>query len=108
MNFYLVIIISELNCFGISENTQDNIERRAILDSIDDLKREMVPDLNHANKYNKATVGTFFSVRDPQNAMRSFGTFISKIDWAQSESLKTLFEPFSYLGREKPIDNQIT
>ena len=75
---------------------------------IDDLKREMVPDLNHANKYNKATVGTFFSVRDPQNAMRSFGTFISKIDWAQSESLKTLFEPFSYLGREKPIDNQIT
>ena len=55
------------------------------------------------NKANKATVGTFFSVRDPKNAMRSFGIFISKIDWSKSESLKALFLPFMYLGEEKPM-----
>ena len=29
------------------------------------------------------------------------GTFISKIDWSKSESLKNLFLPFMYLGEEK-------
>lgn len=53
----------------------------------------------------KATVGTFFSIRNPQNAMRSFGTFISKIAWSKSESLKELFLPFMYLGEEKPTEN---
>ncbi len=38
--------------------------------------------------------------------MRSFGTFISKIDWSKSESLKTLFLPFMYLGEEKPTENR--
>ena len=69
---------------------------------IDSLKGELAPGLNQTNKANKATVGTFFSVRNPQSAMRSFGTFISKIDWSKSESLNELFLPFMYLGEEKP------
>ena len=69
---------------------------------IDSLKGELVPELNQTNKANKATVGTFFSVRDPKNAMRSFGVFISKIDWSKSESLKELFLPFKCLGEKKP------
>ena len=44
---------------------------------IDALKAELVPDLNQINNANKATVGTFFSVRYPKKAMRSFGVFIS-------------------------------
>jgi hypothetical protein len=40
-------------------------------------------------------------VRNPKNAMRSFGTFISKIDWSKSESLNELFLPFGCLGEEK-------
>lgn len=71
---------------------------------IDSLKVELVPDLNQTNKADKATVGTYFSVRDPKNAMRSFGVFISKIDWAKSASLNQLFLPFAYLGAEKPTD----
>lgn len=51
----------------------------------------MMTELNQINKANKAAVGTFFSVRNPKDAMRSFGTFISKIDWSKSESLKNLF-----------------
>ena len=61
----------------------------------------MMTELNQINKANKAAVGTFFSVRNPKDAMRSFGTFISKIDWSRSESLKNLFLPFMYLGEEK-------
>lgn len=76
-----------------------------VVQFIDSLKCKLVPDLNKINKANKATVGTFFSVRDPKNAMRSFGIFISQIDWSQSESLKELFLPFKYLGEEKPIEN---
>ena len=68
---------------------------------IDSLKMELLPELNQTNKANKATVGTFFSVREPKNAMRSFGIFISKIDWSKSESLNALFLPFKYLGEEK-------
>ena len=74
-----------------------------VVQFIDSLKGELVPELNKINKANKATVGTFFSIRNPQNAMRSFGTFISKIDWSKSESLKELFSPFMYLGEEKPV-----
>ena len=59
----------------------------------------MMTELNQINKANKAAVGTFFSVRNPKDAMRSFGT--SKIDWSKSESLKKLFLPFMYLGEEK-------
>ena len=52
---------------------------------------------------NKATVGTFFSVSYPKNAMRSFAVFVSKIDWSKSASLNQLFLPFKYLGEDKPI-----
>ena len=34
----------------------------------------MMTELNQINKANKAAVGTFFSVRNPKDAMRSFGT----------------------------------
>lgn len=71
-----------------------------VVQFIDSLKGELAPELNQTNKANKATVGTFFSVRDPKNAMRSFGIFISKIDWSESESLRELFLPFENLGME--------
>lgn len=72
---------------------------------IDALKAGLVPDLNQINNANKATVGTFFSVRYPKKAMRSFGVFISKIDWSKSASLKQLFLPFKCLGEKKMIEN---
>lgn len=31
----------------------------------------------------------------------SFGTFVSKIDWSKSDSLRELFRPFEHLGTEK-------
>lgn len=65
---------------------------------IDSLKAEIVPELSQTNKSDKATVGTFFSIKNPQNAMCSFVTSISKIDWSSSESLRQLFLPFQYLG----------
>ncbi len=74
-----------------------------VIQFIDFLKGALLPELNKTSKANKATVGTFFSVRDPKNAMRSFGIFISKIDWSKSVSLNQLFLPFQYLGKEKPI-----
>ena len=72
---------------------------------IDALKAGLVPDLNQINNANKATVGTFFSVRYPKKAMRSFGVFISKIDWSKSASLNQLFLPFKCLGENKPLEN---
>ena len=72
---------------------------------IDALKAGLVPDLNQINNANKATVGTFFSVRYPKKAMRSFGVFISKIDWSKSASLNQLFLPFECLGEDKPLGN---
>ena len=75
-----------------------------VVQFIDSLRGNLVHELNQTNKANKATVGTFFSVRNPKNAMRSFGVFISKIDWSKSASLKQLFSPFQYLGEEKPIN----
>lgn len=72
-----------------------------VIQFIDSLKGELVPELNQANKANKATVGTFFSVRYPKDAMRKFGVVVSKIDWSKSVSLKQLFLPFQYLGEEK-------
>lgn len=38
---------------------------------------------------------------NPKNAMRSFGTFVSKIDWSKSDSLRELFRSFEHLGTEK-------
>lgn len=72
---------------------------------IDALKAELVPELNQINNANKATVGTFFSVRYPKKAMRSFGVFISKIDWSKSASLNRLFLPFQCLGEDKPVES---
>lgn len=72
---------------------------------IDALKAELVPELNQINNANKATVGAFFSVRYPKKAMRSFGVFISKIDWSKSASLNQLFLPFQCLGEDKPLEN---
>ena len=72
---------------------------------INSLKAGLVPDLNHINNANKATVGTFFSVRYPKKAMRTFGVFISKIDWSKSASLNQLFLPFRYLGEDKPFES---
>ena len=71
---------------------------------IDDLKVGLVPDLNQINNANKATVGTFFSVRYPKKAMRTFGVFISKIGWSKSASLNQLFLPFRCLGEDKPYE----
>ena len=71
---------------------------------IDALKAGLVPDLNQINNANKATVGTFFSVRYPKKALRSFGVFISKIDWSKSASLNQLFLPFQCLGEDKPLE----
>lgn len=68
---------------------------------IESLKAELLPDLKQINKANKATVGTFFSVRNPKQAMRSFASFVSKIDWHRSESLNELFRPFELLGKKK-------
>ena len=72
---------------------------------IDDLKAGLLPDLNQINNANKATVGTFFSVRYPKKVMRLFGVFISKIDWSKSASLNQLFLPFGCLGEDKPVES---
>ncbi len=72
---------------------------------IEALKAGLVPGLEDTNSANKATVGTFFSVRYPKKAMRSLGVFISKIDWSKSTSLNRLFLPFRYLGEDKPLEN---
>ena len=72
---------------------------------IDALKAGLVPDLNQINNANKAAVGTFFCVRYPKKAMRSFGVFVSKIDWSKSASLNQLFLPFQCLGEDKPVES---
>ena len=95
------VIINALN--DIPEET--NLIQE-VMHFIDSLKDALAPELNQTNMANKATVGTYFSVRDPKNAMRSFGVFISKIDWSRSESLNQLFLPFVYLGAEKPTDSR--
>ena len=71
------------------------------------LKEELLPDLSKINKANKAIVGTYFSVRYPKQALRSFSTFISKINWSESDSLRKLFFPFSFLGKEKPVSTEL-
>ena len=70
-----------------------------VIEFIESLKPEAVPDLQQINNANKATVGTFFSVKNPKYAMRSFAVFASGIDWSQSESLRDLFAPFNCLGK---------
>ena len=93
------VIIDALN--DIPEETALMGEMEQFIDA---LKVGPVPDLNQTNNANKATVGTFFSVRYPKKAMRSFEVFISKIDWSKSESLNRLFLPFQCLGEDKTLD----
>ena len=38
---------------------------------------------------------------NPKNAMRSFGTFVSKIDWSKSDSLRELLDHLSILGQKR-------
>lgn len=108
MDTYLLVIPADKA--GALENViidalEDISEETALMQEvikfIESLKTEIVPELEQVNKADKATVGTFFSVRNPQNAMRSFGAFISKIDWAKSDSLNELFKPFIYFGEKK-------
>ena len=95
------VIINVLN--DLPEETELLQE---VIRFIDTLKEELAPELTQNNKADKATVGTYFSVRYPKNAMRSFGVFVSKIDWSRSESLNQLFLPFTFLGNEKPTANE--
>ena len=94
------VIIDALNDIPEETDLMGEVEQ-----FIDDLKAGLVPDLNQINNANKATVGTFFSVRYPKKAMRSFGVFISKIDWSKSSSLNQLFLPFKCLGEEKILES---
>ncbi len=73
---------------------------------IESLKVALVPELKQTNNANKATVGTFFCVRNPKDAMRKFGVVVSKIDWSKSMSLNQLFLPFEYLGEDKPMQSR--
>lgn len=86
---------------ALKDIPQETALIREVIQFIGSLKKGLVTELNQTSKADKATVGTFFSVRDPKNAMRSFGTFISKIDWSKSKSLNELFSPFGDLGEEK-------
>ena len=92
------VIIDALN-----DIPQETALIQEVVQFIDSLKTGLLPDLNQMNKANKATVGTFFSVRYPKDAMRKFGVVVSKINWSESTSLKQLFLPFRYLGEEKPM-----
>ena len=87
--------------FGKTEIPEEKNLIQEVVQFVDSLKAKLVPELNQINQANKATVGTFFSVRNPKQAMRSFGIFISTIDWKKSESLSELFSPFLYLGKEE-------
>lgn len=111
-NIYTYLLIIPANEKGALERViinalNDIPEETALIQEVErfilELKAGLVPELIHTNKANKATVGTFFSVRYPKDAMRKFGVVASKIDWSKSASLKQLFLPFKYLGEDKYI-----
>ena len=111
VNTYLLIIpanekgaLERVIIDALNDIPEETALIHEVVQFIDSLKEGLVPELNQTNKANKATVGTFFSVRYPKDAMRKFGVVVSKIDWSKSESLKQLFSPFQYLGEEKPIE----
>lgn len=87
---------------AIKENSAEKLLMDDVEQFVESLKNGNAPDLIQENKACKAIVGTYFSVRYPKNAMRSFGLCISHIDWSKSPSVKELFLPFSYLGEDKP------
>jgi hypothetical protein len=72
-----------------------------VVQFVNSLEYDIAPMLKQKNNADKATVGTFFSIREPKNAMRSFAAFISKIDWTKSNTLNELFLPFKCLGEKK-------
>lgn len=112
INTYLLIIpahekgaLERVIIDALNDIPQETALIQEVVQFIDSLKVALLPELNKTNKADKATVGTFFSVRYPKDAMRKFGVVVSKIDWSKSTSLKQLFLPFQYLGEEKPIGN---
>ncbi len=112
VNTYLLIIpahekgaLERAIIDALKDIPQETALIQEVVQFIDSLKMNLAPELKQTNKANKATVGTFFSVRYPKDAMRRFGVVISKIDWSQSASLKQLFLPFEYLGEDKPVKN---
>ncbi len=112
VNTYLLIIpahekgaLERVIIDALKDIPQETALIQEVVQFIDSLKMNLAPELKQTNKANKATVGTFFSVRYPKDAMRRFGVVISKIDWSQSASLKQLFLPFEYLGEDKPVTN---
>ena len=111
INTYLMIIPSGENGAlerAIINSLNDIPEEKELIQEvikfIESLKHELVKELEQTNKCDKAAIGTFFSVRNPQNALRSFGAFLHTVDWSKSEYLKKLFLPFIYLGSDKPIE----
>ncbi|MBQ7077994.1 MAG: hypothetical protein IJM91_07670 [Lachnospiraceae bacterium] len=112
VNTYLLIIPENENgalesviINALKDIPEEKELMQEVIDFIDNVKNDLVPELCKINKYNKAVVGTFFSVRNPENAMRSFGAFVSKVEWLKSESLKQIFMPLGCLGKEKTINN---
>ena len=101
----LMSLFATVSCGRVNDIPEETALMGEVEQFIDDLKAGLVPDLNQINNANKATVGTFFSVRYPKKAMRTFGVFISKIDWSKSASLNQLFLPFQCLGKNKPLEN---
>jgi len=90
------------------KDMSDQVElMQEVVNFIDTLKAELVPDLTNANKANKAAIGTFFSIRYPQNPPRLFTVFVSKIDWSKSEKLTRLFYSFEFLGCNKTDGNKL-
>lgn len=110
INTYLLIIptnekgaLERVIINALKDISEEKDLIKEVVKFIDSLKERVVPELQQTNKANKATVGTFFSVKYPQNAMRFFSISISKIDWSKSESLRKLFLPFASLGKEKSL-----
>ena len=84
---------------ALNEITEEKELIETVINFIDSLKVKSIPTLVELNDINKATIGTYFSIRNLRQAMRSFSHFISKIDWSKSKSLNDLFAPFKDLGK---------
>ena len=59
MEFFIIFVfleIIELNCFGLSKNTNDNIEKRAMLDTMNNEDRESLPT-DEKNEYDINLIG---------------------------------------------------
>ena len=59
VEFFIIFVfleIIELNCFGLSKNTNDNIEKRAMLDTMNNEDRESLPT-DEKNEYDINLIG---------------------------------------------------